>query len=749
MFTIATESLFEYEWERRVMTSSATVSNDADIDIGKLFSAIWRDKVKIAAIATVLTALMYAFLSMAAPTFTADTRILIEANDPVFTRPVNETQTEREPILDEEGVTSQVDILTSSELLVRVANDLGLGNREEFDDALSIGAVKMVLITFGLVADPRELTKDERVLKNVRERLSVFAREASRVIVVEFTSEDKALSWKFPNALARAYVELEGRASLDTTESAAQFLASEVDQLQREVREAERRVADFRSSSGLLEGENNEILATQQLAELTTELSRVRSDRTTARARANAVQATLNSGASIDALPDVIGSPIIARLREREISLRGELAELSVTLLDNHPEVRALRSQLDGLSQQIRVEAGKVLEALRSEASIAVSRENELERELNQLKAAAATANEREVELNALQREANSQRALLESYLIRFREAQARQETDYAPAKARVISSATAPLEPSFPKMIPMLAVTFIGTILLGCLVTVMRELFSGRALTPVAQPPQKSAAEETSPVTLKAEDPDQTLAQRAAMAAAASAQSDPPPLAAEVEQERPSVLARKDIDPDEADRAKLKETVSSIIKSGASRILVATPEGSTAASGSVALARACASQNLSSVLVDLGASGASSRQMVGNARPGITELLVGKASFQRIIHADRKSAAHCVPLGAIDLDEAASSLSRLPIVFDGLRSAYDLVIIECGATDVEALSEFADADTEIVLATTDDQLPVMMKTKEAFERNGLSILAVLTTDKMETQRGNTHRVAS
>ena len=108
------------------------------------------------------------------------------------------------------------------------------------------------------------------------------------------------------------------------------------------MKEAEARVANFRAQSDLLIGQNNSVLATQQLSELSTELSRVRANRAAAEANAESVRAVLESGASLDALPEVLSSTLIQRLRERQVQLKADIADLSTTLLDNHPRIRAL-----------------------------------------------------------------------------------------------------------------------------------------------------------------------------------------------------------------------------------------------------------------------------------------------------------------------------------------------------------------------------------------------------------------------
>ncbi|TIR41886.1 MAG: hypothetical protein E5X28_19130, partial [Mesorhizobium sp.] len=69
------------------------------------------------------------------------------------------------------------------------------------------------------------------------------------------------------------------------------------------------------------------------------------------------------------------------------------------TLLDNHPRIRALKSQLADLNGQIRNEAQKILKGLATQAQTAKAREDQLVQEVNTLKAASARAGEQQVEL--------------------------------------------------------------------------------------------------------------------------------------------------------------------------------------------------------------------------------------------------------------------------------------------------------------------------------------------------------------
>lgn len=666
------------------MAISSYQSRDADIDIGRLFAAVWRDKWIIGIGALVITALVAVALMWTTPQYRSDARVLIDAGESVFTRP------ERDPLadqtrFDQEAVASQVEIITSTDLLMQVADQLDLAALPEFNDAASMSAFGRGLAALGLAGDPSAVAREKRVLEAMRERLTVFPVENSRVIVIGFRSSDPELAARVPNALAEAYVALESRAQLQNTGAAADYLESEIGPLQDEVRVAEAAVAEYRAANGLFVGQNNSVLATQQLAELSTELSRVRAERSALEARVSSVESALESGASVDTLPDVIASPVVARLTEQQANLKARQADLSTTLLPGHPRMQALQSQIGGLEAQIRDQARNVLAGLRNEARIARGREEELNGDLNTLKAASAEAGDSEVELRALEREAASKRALLETYLLRYREAQSRDQGEYAPAKARVISSATVPLEPSFPRMVPMVGATFFIAVLLMVIVTLMRELFSGRALVPAV------AAAGSGPAVAARQD-DAAMAVGPAEAA--------PVRAAPAEAPAPETVLPAN------DNFSVTAVTAKLVRRGAGRALIVAPAGGSGAENTVALARALDGKGLRAIVLDLSGTGLAGALMDADpSDPGITDLLAADASYSDVIFGDSASAAHIIPAGNADADRALSGIERLPIILDGLSSAYDIVLVDCGVTDAAGLGRLVGPDSEIVLS--------------------------------------------
>lgn len=714
------------------MSSYQGQSSDADVDIGQLFAAVWREKIWILAGALIISALVFAAFTFVSPKYTAETKLLIDASESVFTRPSTENQTlDQRQGADRENVLSQVEVVTSSDLLLSVAQEVKLGEHTEFDSEADISALKMGMITLGLVDEPTAQSSEQRILSAIRDRLSVFAIENSRVIVIQFESSDPELAAKFPNELAKAYATIESRAQLKNTGEAAEYLASEIEQLEKGILDAEARVADFRASSGLLTGNNNEVLATQQLAQLSSELSRVRAERSSIEARVQSVERALQNGSSLDSLPDVINSPLIGRLREQQIQLNAQIADLSTTLLPGHPRIKALRSQLGDLSTQIRSQARNVLDSLRNQAATERNREAELIGDVNSLKAASSDANTNLVELRALERVAASQRGLLESYLIRFREARSRDETEYAPPNARVISTATVPTSASFPKMLPILTATFVGALLLMMLVTLLRELFSGRAIVPAKG--QVPSSDQLVDTQIKAET---VTASEPTSVAAARVRQKPSHAPATI----PMAPAATPVPatPAANDKFSVAALSKRLIDRGARRAIVVSPEGDAGSICTVGLVRAMADQGLRAVLIDLTGTAASSQHMVADySLPGITDLLASQANYSDVIHADAASYAHVIPTGNADPETAMRAAERLPIIMSALASAYDIVVADCGATSAAGLERLSTEGTEIIMAMVEPESGQAIRAAEDLIAGGYMDVLIMTGDEM------------
>ncbi|MDX8480988.1 exopolysaccharide transport family protein [Mesorhizobium sp. VK24D] len=681
--------------------SVQSAAADVDVDLRQLFASLARNWLRIVLVTLAVTGLAFAFAWLATPQYKAVAKLEIGPRESVFTRPAGAANDDK-PATDEEAVATEVQIISSPDILKKVASDLDLEKLPEFDETLKMSALSRALVLVGLKSDPFDIPPEERVLKAMHDKINVYSIEKTRVIAVEFSSKDPQLAAKIADAVAQAYLASKGNAKKESNTAATGFLGPEITDLQNRVKEAEAKVAAYRGQSDLLMGGNNSVLATQQLSELSTELSRVRANRAAAEATADSVRKALQNGGTLDSVPEVLSSELIQRLLERQVELRTSIADLSTTLLDNHPRIRALKSQLADLDGQIRNEAQKILKGLATQAQTAKAREDQLVQEVNQLKVASARAGEQQVQLDALQRDANAQRQQLESYMASYREAASRADRNYLPVDARLLSKAQVPTEPYFPKVGPITGAAAAASLLLMAIGTLLKELFSGHAMRPAAgaqfEPIEQVAmpVARTEPAVIEADDEDRDDSAAGDQIGESAEDTEAGESVAETPEPRQSRLGEIDVE----------KAAEKLIASGAARAIFVSPEGDEAAATAVLVAREVSDAGLRVLLLDLTASGAASRPMLESGLfPGITNLLASEAQFSDVIHPDLYSDAHVISVGTADPVRAMRAADRLPIIMQSLTTAYDLVVVECGPADAQGISRLVGDGTEVFLS--------------------------------------------
>src|SRR6266700_5412474 len=457
-----------------------------DLDLRGLGQALARRRGWIIVPTVLVAVAATAAVNFVTPRYKSEARILVDGHENVFLRPNGERNEER-TALDAEAVTSQVQLVLSRDLASEVIRKNKLAERPEFDPLLQgFSPLKSVLALFGIGRDPFQMTPEERVMDAYYDRLTGYAVDKSRVIVIEFQSRDPDLAARVANSIADGYLVLQQNARQNQAKSASQWLSGEIENLRRKVADAESRVEDFRSKSSLFVGTNNTTLSNQQMGELNTQLNNARALKSAAESKARLIREMLQSGKPIEAY-EVLNSELTRRLSEQRVTLRAQLAEQSSTLLDNHPRIKELKAQLSDLDRQLREEASKISRSLDNDSRIAGGRVEGLSASLEQLKKLATSTNGQDVQLRALEREAKAQRDLLESYLAKYREATTRENIDAAPSEGRIISRATVSNVPAYPKKLPIVLIATLATLLLTSGLVVTGELLRQTAPRAVA----------------------------------------------------------------------------------------------------------------------------------------------------------------------------------------------------------------------------------------------------------------------
>ncbi len=510
--------------ELRFAQTGSTALDDVDMmDVGR---RLWRRKWLILAIAVIGTVGTAFLLNRMTPQYQAHSLVMISGQnsnilnlEAVVAGLPNDVQT----------IETQTEILRSRQLVEKVILDLNLDQQPEFNPALrepssfarnlatARSYVLSLLPNFAeeaqaqdstpaaqdeapaaagtpaptvteptvaertLAEEDADLRSGKAVLAEARARrsemnrvvdtflghLDIKQRGESQVIALTFQSASPMTAAAAANKLADLYIVEQLEAKFEATQRATSWLNERIEDLRRRVENSERAVAEYRQVNGLLVSNTGTPLVSQELSDLNSELTMANIQRAEAESRLRQVQEIVRRGGQ-ESYSEVLSSALISSLRQQQSALQRQLADLSGELGAQHPRMRSLRAEIADLNRGIRNEVAKVIQGLENEVNVARARQETLQRNLNELKGEVAQANEASVVLRSLEREAQSNRMLLETMLNRFQETNQLDEPDMQQPDARVISYAEAPEEPSSPKYNLLLAMAFVGFTSIG-----------------------------------------------------------------------------------------------------------------------------------------------------------------------------------------------------------------------------------------------------------------------------------------
>jgi succinoglycan biosynthesis transport protein ExoP len=703
---------------------AAPIVFSGEPDMRGLGRALWLKKKNIIAFTLIVAGAAFLVVNAITPRYRSEARLLLEARENVFLRAEADKSADRNTI-DPEAVTSQIQVVLSRDLARAVIKMENLAAKPEFDPSVNgPSALRTILGLIGIGRDPSTMTAEDRTLESFYDRLNVYAVEKSRVIAVDFSSADPELAARVANGVAETYLKMQQTAQQDQTRAAGDWLAGEIADLRTKVAAAEGKVDAYRAQSNLFSGSNNTSLPTQQLTEINSQIAAARGQQADLQARASQLRELVRSGQPIES-SDIANSDAMRRLIDQRIALRNQLAEQSTTLLDQHPRIKELKAQIAETDRQIRVEGERLAHQLDNDAKLAGDRLVSLTASLNTVKKLASQSNEQDVQLRALERDAKTERDLLDSYLAKYREATARDNINAAPPEARVISRASPSIKPDYPKKLPTVLIAAFGAFALSAGFTV-----TGALLAPPTSPYasygyaaadyEPAFAPQSYPL-LPREPPPPTMPTLPRMTA--------PPLAAAA----PSAVSAADASLPLASIDGIAHSLRASGEAGRRVTVVGSARNAGTTYAAIALARALAKgENV--VLVDL-AFDAPNLAVISTdpQAPGIADLIRGSASFGDIITRDQFSRVHLVATGNVGGEAAALAASpMLATAIEALGRSYAHVVIDAGAVTDGAVERFAPLSPRAVLVVADPAAAETLSAREQLSGAGFADVMLL-----------------
>ena len=443
------------------------------IDIFATLAAVRRRWKLIAAITLSALIATYGVLKLLPSNYKSTVEILVfdpqRQIDAAVQKPIS-------PFVDPvsfDAMNTEINIIQSKSVALRVAKDLGLDTDPEFQPQNPFAdlAKRLGFPSLGPANDNSAQTiggteeekneKLDQAADTLLGRLQVS--QNSYIISVSATSQYPIKAQRLAATIANDYLASQREARQEALERVATWLKGRVDELQSRVLQTESSIEKLKAENGIRDTEFGNIRE-QQIAALNTQLSTAHAEVDEQHARLEQARHLIDDNGDIQDLtsaPQDIGrrglqnlqqnleglvpSATLSGLRQKQVELNWRAAVLQNKVGEHHAEVIAARAELAGIALQVNAELQHILGNIQSAYDIATRKEQALEADLQRL--TAGHDPETYQKLQQLQRLADADRNLYQSYLSQYNDVVQRRTLQ--DASARIISPANLPRWPS------------------------------------------------------------------------------------------------------------------------------------------------------------------------------------------------------------------------------------------------------------------------------------------------------------
>jgi capsular exopolysaccharide synthesis family protein len=311
----------------------------------------------------------------------------------------------------------------------------------------------------------------------------------SRLVNVGFRSGDPALSTEVANALARAYLKQNLEFRTQTTGEASEWLDKQVGELRKLVEENEGALQRYRTEHGadaLITdrlGTEQQNIVVQKLAALQAAETKARTETIEKTAQYNQITAARTNKEPLDTVPAIASNAYIQSLKQELAAQQRQLIQSSKELGDRHPEMIKLQAAVQNADRKLQTEVSNAARAIENDFEAARSRESQLAGDLARQKQEVQSLNGKSVEYMALEREATSNREVLDRLLQRSRETALTRELQTT--NIRILDWAETPAFPILPRKDRNVLIGLFGSGSFALALIFVLEIFRTRITSP------------------------------------------------------------------------------------------------------------------------------------------------------------------------------------------------------------------------------------------------------------------------
>lgn len=436
-----------------------------DIDIFQL-PGILRRRLHYVVIAVILCVLLGSiYVLQLTPRFSSTAEILL---DPLglAAEAVDSKGTGSSAQQDQSNLDSQIYVMQSRGVMSDVARKLALVDDPFF-------APKPARNTGPTSATDRLVA----VAEALKSHVTIQRAGQSLVFTISAEHPDAGKAADIANAVASIYLQQLDEARGDAARRASNSFQVQASELRDRVLKAELAVEKFKAENDLVSTGSQGLVIDQQVAGINEQLIAARGTEEQQQTIYEQARNLTMNAIEAGAIPEVLQSTSIGLLRDRYAQLLDTRSQLATNLGANHPQLRAINSQVANMQQAIQIELDRVRQSMRVNYERAAANTKALTERLENLTKTSFDSSAAQIKMRQLESEADAVRTLYKTFLNRAEELAQQQSMNMN--NSRVITAAVPMPKSSLKlKLMILVAAGLFGTVL-GSGLAVLGEILS------------------------------------------------------------------------------------------------------------------------------------------------------------------------------------------------------------------------------------------------------------------------------
>ena len=645
--------------------------NDSGEAMRQAIATLQRHWRLIAACTAIALALALVVTLLTKPTYTARATFEVQSDTPqVGTGAGAEESRPDGPFLQ-----TQLALLNSEALSLLVVDQLKLDRNAEFmgdsDEESVADDSKNAALAKG---------RKRAAAAKLRSGLEPKLLEDSSVIEVAYSNEDPRLAAKIANAVVEQFFLSSVERRFAASNYVRDFLGNRLSQLKGRLETSERELINYAGSNGILtlpaqsgdeSAGGSQSLETVGLPALIERVAQARAQRIVA--EQNWRMARSSQGANLPILQD---DPQIATLSQQLATLEADYQEKRRTFQPGYGPMLQLHSRIQQTEAQINRLRDQNIAGLHATFQLAVQQEQALENQLREIRGSVFDTQSRGVGYATLAREVQTNRALYDALLQRYKEIGV---SNGGSNRFAIVDNATPPRSPVSPNLPINMLIALLAGLAIGAGIAFLRDAIEDRVGTP-NDVTEKLRLPLLGITPMVNEDLDAQMLQQKSAVHEAYFSID---------------TALRLASPDEMPR---------------SILVVSTDVGEGKSTTSVGLANSMAERGMRALLIDadLRRPALHKRLGVDNTR-GLSTVLAGEAELSECISKANDFGFYVLPAGPISPNPAQMLATQFARVLATLEEQYDVVIVDSapilGLADAPILASLMDGCVFVVEA--------------------------------------------